>query len=79
MSNVRLAKIGDDGVVETVIEAPAGSTAEFASDVLGMPGIWAVDAFAEAGPGSLFVEETGEFYAIDLPEDPPADPEEPAP
>lgn len=75
MSNVRLALVGTDGVVETVIEVPAGSGPEFPQEVLGIAGNWVVDAFVEAGPGSLFVSETGEFYALDL--DPPA--EEPAP
>lgn len=73
--NVRLALIGPDGIVETVIEAPAGSGPEFAADVLGLPGIWIVDAFVEAGPGSLYVPETEEFYALDL--DPPAPEETP--
>lgn len=75
MSNMRLALIGDDGFVETVIEVPGDAGPEFPIAVLGLPGIWVPDPFAQAGPGSLFVEETGDFYAIDL--DPPT--EEPTP
>ncbi|MFC3088531.1 hypothetical protein [Tabrizicola soli] len=73
--NVRLALVGVDGIVETVIEAPAGSGPEFPSEVLGIAGNWVLDPFVQAGPGSLFISETGDFYALDL--DPPT--EEPAP
>lgn len=76
MSNVRLALIGPDSIVETVIEAPAGSVPEFAAEVLGLPGNWVVDPFVQAGPGSLYVPETGEFCALDL--DQPSN-EEPTP
>ena len=69
MSNVRLALVNEFGTVETVIEAPAGSDANFPADVLGLPGNWVVDSFVEAGPGSLFDIESGEFAPPDMPEE----------
>jgi hypothetical protein len=75
MSNVRLAMIDEASIVQTVIVAPPGSGPDFPGEVLGLAGIWVPDPFVQAGPGSLFVEETGEFYALDL--DPHAEPAEP--
>ncbi len=69
MSNVRLALIGPENVIETVIEAPAGSGTEFAAEVLGLLGNWVLDPFGEAGPGSLFDWETGVFTPQDMPEE----------
>lgn len=67
--NVRLALVAKDGTVETVIEIPKSEGPEYASKILGLEGNWVVDPFVEAGPGSLFVEETGDFYAVDVPEE----------
>lgn len=58
---VRLALIDENGIVETVIVAPPGSDENFPVDVLGIPGTWVIDSLVKAGPGSTFVEETGEF------------------
>lgn len=63
MSNVRLALVSAENIVENVIEIPEGQGPEYASDILGLSGNWVVDAFGAAGPGALFDLETGTFAA----------------
>jgi len=67
MTNVRLAHIGHQNIVQNVIEIPAGNGVEFVTETMGLPGNWFLDLFGEAGPGSLFDPVTGSYSAPDLP------------
>jgi hypothetical protein len=83
MTNVRLALVSAESIVENVIEIPGGNGPEFATEILGLPGNWIVDEFVEAGPGALFDPETGNFYSPEpeqTPEEPLVEaPQEPTP
>lgn len=78
MSNVRLALIGAENIVENVIEIPAGNGPEFATEILGISGNWVVDPFGGAGPGALFDPESGAFTSPDMPEEPEPEDNPPA-
>lgn len=68
MSNVRIALVSAENIVENVIEIPEGQGPEYAADILGLSGNWVVDEFGAAGPGALFDPETGGFLPPDLEE-----------
>jgi hypothetical protein len=73
MSNVRIALVGAENIVENVIEIPEGQGPEYASEILSLSGNWVVDAFGEAGPGALFDQATGRFSPPDMPLEEPAE------
>lgn len=73
MNNVRLAEIGPDNVCLGVVETPAGTGPEYATEFLGLTGVFVVDEFGEAGPGALFDQATGRFSPPDMPVEEPTE------